>query len=89
MNRKSCEGRNTSCEWISISLSFALSVCCLYYSRLMGTREIVLVVNGAENGVVLEGDHDGVGRQEARLTSVPRLISSMGFFYGVSQAELI
>lgn len=36
-----------------LSLSLALSVCCLYYSRLMGTGEIVLGVNGAENGVVL------------------------------------
>lgn len=52
----------------------------------MGTGEIVLVVNGDENGVVLEG---GGGRgQEVRLTSVPRLICSMGRSVELFQAEL-
>lgn len=41
---------------LSLSLPLSLlSVCWLYYSRLMGTGEIVLGVNGAENGVVLKG----------------------------------
>lgn len=45
------------CEWISICLSplLCLSVCCLYYSRLMGAEVIVLEVNWAENEVVLGG----------------------------------
>lgn len=47
---------------LDLSLSLALSVYCLYYSRLMGTGEIVLGVNGAENGVILEVGLEAVGR---------------------------
>ena len=43
-----------------LSLCLTFSVWCLYYSRLMGTGEIVLGVNGAENGVVLEVGFEGV-----------------------------
>lgn len=38
-----------------LSLSLTLSVCCLYYSRLMGAEVIVPGVNWAENEVVFGG----------------------------------
>lgn len=38
-----------------LSLSLTLSVCCLYYRRLMGAEVIVPGVNWAENEVVLGG----------------------------------